>query len=56
MKIVPVGGLTGAIDLGPSKLSTTVEFTLQVVDLHQDAAPGINHLVSRVAARCGRRR
>ncbi|MFC7530807.1 hypothetical protein [Actinoplanes sp. GCM10030250] len=42
VKIVPVGGLTGTIDLGASKLSTTTTFTLQVVDVHQDAAPKLN--------------
>jgi hypothetical protein len=42
VKIVPVGGLTGTIDLSASKLSTTTRFTLQVVDVHQDAAPRIN--------------
>ncbi len=42
VKIVPVGGLTGTIDLGASKLSTTTSFTLQVVDVHQDALPRIN--------------
>ncbi|MEU4420909.1 hypothetical protein AB0F81_09795 [Actinoplanes sp. NPDC024001] len=42
VKIVPVGGLTGTIDLGASKLSTTTTFTLQVVDVHQDAFPRIN--------------
>ncbi|WP_328475180.1 hypothetical protein OHA21_17870 [Actinoplanes sp. NBC_00393] len=42
VKIVPVGGLTGTIDLGASKLSTTTTFTLQVVNVHADAAPKIN--------------
>jgi len=42
VKIVPVGGLTGTIDLGASKLSTTTRFTLQVIDVHQDAVPRIN--------------
>jgi hypothetical protein len=42
VKIVPVGGLTGTIDLGASKLSTTTRFTLQVIDVHLDAAPRIN--------------
>ncbi|MEV6304500.1 hypothetical protein AB0M02_34185 [Actinoplanes sp. NPDC051861] len=42
VKIVPVGGLTGTIDLGASKLSTTTTFTLQIVDAHTDAAPKIN--------------
>ncbi len=42
VKIVPVGGLTGTIDLGASKLSTTTKFTLQVINVHQDAAPRIN--------------
>jgi hypothetical protein len=42
VKIVPVGGLTGTIDLGASKLSTTTRFTLQVVDVHLDVAPRIN--------------
>jgi hypothetical protein len=42
VKIVPVGGLTGTIDLGASKLSTTTKFTLAVVDVHLDAAPRIN--------------
>ena len=42
VKIVPVGGLTGTVDLGASKLSTTTKFTLQVVDVHQDALPRIN--------------
>jgi hypothetical protein len=38
--------LTGTVDLGASKLSTTTRFTLQVIDVHQDAAPRIN-LVKR---------
>ena len=42
VKIVPVGGLTGTIDLGASKLSTTTKFTLQVVNVHQDNLPRIN--------------
>jgi hypothetical protein len=42
VRIVPVGGLTGTIDLGASHLSTTTTFTLQVIDVHLDAAPGIN--------------
>jgi hypothetical protein len=42
VRIVPVGGLTGTIDLGASKLSTTMRFTLQVIDVHQDAVPRIN--------------
>jgi hypothetical protein len=42
VKIVPVGGLTGTIDLGASKLSTTTRFTLQVIDVHLDVAPRIN--------------
>jgi hypothetical protein len=42
VKIVPVGGLTGTIDLAASKLSTTTKFTLEVVDVHLDAAPRIN--------------
>ena len=42
VKIVPVGGLTGTIDLGASKLSTTTRFTLQVIDVHLYAAPRIN--------------
>jgi hypothetical protein len=42
VKIVPAGGLTGTIDLGASKLSTTTKFTLQVVNVHTDAAPKIN--------------
>ena len=42
VKIVPVGDLTGTIDLGASKLSTTTRFTLQVTNVHLDAAPGVN--------------
>jgi hypothetical protein len=42
VKIVPVGGLTGTIDLGASKLSTTTRFTLQVIDVHLDVAPRVN--------------
>jgi hypothetical protein len=42
VKIVPVGGLTGTIDLTASKLSTTTKFTLEVIDVHTDAAPRIN--------------
>jgi hypothetical protein len=42
VRIVPVGGLTGTIDLGASKLSTTTTFTLQVVDVHQDHLPRVN--------------
>lgn len=42
VKIVPVGGLTGTVDLGASKLTTTTSFTLQVVNVHQDALPRIN--------------
>jgi hypothetical protein len=42
VKIVPVGGLTGTIDLGASKLSTTSSFTLQVTDVHTDALPRVN--------------
>jgi hypothetical protein len=42
VKIVPVGGLTGTIDLGASTLSTTTRFTLRVIDVHLDAAPRIN--------------
>jgi hypothetical protein len=42
VKIVPVGALTGTIDLGASKLSTTTTFTLEVVDVHLDVAPRIN--------------
>lgn len=42
VRIVPVGGLTGTIDLGASKLSTTTRFTLQVIDVRLDAAPRIN--------------
>jgi len=42
VKIVPVGGLTGTIDLGASKLSTTTKFTLELVNVHLDAAPQIN--------------
>lgn len=42
VKIVPVGGLTGTVDLGASKLSTTTRFTLQVTRVHQDALPRIN--------------
>ncbi|BBH68475.1 hypothetical protein ACTI_51600 [Actinoplanes sp. OR16] len=42
VKIVPVGGLTGTIDLGASKLSTTTRFTLKIVDVHTDIAPKIN--------------
>ena len=42
MKIVPVGGLTGTVDLTASKLTTTTRFTLQVVDVHQDQLPKIN--------------
>jgi hypothetical protein len=42
VRIVPVGGLTGTIDLAASKLSTTTSFTLSVIDVHLDAAPRIN--------------
>ena len=47
VRIVPVGGLTGTIDLAASKLSTTTMFTLQVIDVHLDAAPRINLVTSR---------
>jgi len=42
VKIVPVGDLTGTIDLGASKLSTTTRFTLQILDVHLNATPQIN--------------
>jgi hypothetical protein len=47
VKIVPVGGLTGTIDLAASKLSTTTTFTLQVIDVHLDVAPRINLVKSK---------
>ncbi|BAL88499.1 hypothetical protein AMIS_32790 [Actinoplanes missouriensis 431] len=42
VKIVPVGDLSGTIDLGASKLSTTSKFTLQVTNVHKDALPKLN--------------
>lgn len=42
VRIVPAGDLTGTVDLGNSKLSTTTRFTLQLRHVHLDAAPKIN--------------
>lgn len=42
VRVVPTGPLTGTIDLAASRLTTTTTFTLQVTDVHLDAAPAIN--------------
>ena len=42
VRVVPVGGLTGTIDLAASQLTATTTFTLELTDVHLDAAPGIN--------------
>jgi hypothetical protein len=42
VRIVPQGGLTGTVDLGANKLSTTTTFKLQVLRVFQDALPKLN--------------
>jgi len=42
VSIVPVGNLTGTVDLANGKLSTTTTFTIAVRNVHLDATPGIN--------------
>ncbi len=42
VRVVPTGPLTGTIDLAASRLTTTTTFTLEVTDVHLDAAPFIN--------------
>jgi nicotinamide mononucleotide (NMN) deamidase PncC len=42
VRIVPQGGLTGTVDLGANKLSTTTTFKLQVLKVFQDALPKLN--------------
>ncbi|GAA0923198.1 hypothetical protein GCM10009557_92000 [Virgisporangium ochraceum] len=42
VRVVPTGPLTGTIDLAASRLTTTTTFTLEVTNVHLDAAPAIN--------------
>jgi hypothetical protein len=42
VRVVPTGPLTGTIDLAASQLTTTTTFTLEVTNVHLDAAPAIN--------------
>jgi hypothetical protein len=42
VRVAPTGPLTGTIDLAASRLTTTTTFTLEVTNVHLDAAPAIN--------------
>jgi hypothetical protein len=42
VSIVPAGPLTGTVDLGNNKISTTTSFTIAIRNVHLDATPRVN--------------
>lgn len=42
VRIVPIGALTGTVDLGANTMSTTTTFQLQVLKVFQDSLPDLN--------------